>query len=321
MLFDLLEDKTTSAAFFASPVTGRPLHVAENPLRLYNDAEEFKSEKGVLLFLERQNEEYEGSYLNKIKYVPKTESVPHTIPLWMIANGYLWEVRKQFSKGDTICELGCASGVNYFGSRFNMVGVDFSLRSLQGIENYAFKIQANALKLPFKSGSLDGVISSYFWEHIDPKEKPIMLEEFYRVLKPGGKVIMLYDVETENQLVELLKKRDLKLYQKLFLEKDYHIGYETLDENNHHFTKAGFRIVKSFGMERTFFQSSSVYIKMADIPTWYGRYSKLMTKITSSRLAEYANIFFVRLIDVTVGKLLPEKRSRIAISVLIKEQK
>ena len=74
-------------------------------------------------------------------------------------------------------------------------------------------------------------------------------------------------------------------------------------------------------MERTFFQSSSVYIKMADLPTWYGRYSKLMRKLTSSRAAEYANIFFVRLIDVTVGKLFPSKRSRIAISVLIKEQK
>ena len=320
MSFGQLEDKGLSSTIFESPVSGRSLHLADHPLRLYNDSEEFKSDNGVLLFLGKKNEEYEGSYLNKIKYVPKSESIPHTIPLWMIANGYLWEVRKQFKKGDTICELGCASGVNYFGSRFNMIGVDYSLTSLQGIDNYAFKIQADALKLPFKNGSLDGVISSYFWEHIDPHQKDKMLKEFFRVLKPGGKVVMLYDVETRNQLVGLLKKRDLKLYEKLFLEKDYHIGYETLEANNRRFNSAGFRILKSFGMERTFFQSSSVYIKMADLPTWYGRYSRIMKKITSSRVAEYANIFFLRLIDVSLGKLFPPKRSRIAISVLLKEQ-
>src|SRR5688500_18579322 len=181
MLYGQLENKTMSTSIFASPVTGKPLQLVNNPLRLHNETEEFPSDTGVLLFLKKQNEEYEGSYLNKIKYVPKSESVPYTIPLWMIANGYLWEVRKQFRKGDTICELGCASGVNYFGSRFNMIGVDYSLTSLRGIENYAYKIQADALKLPFQDKSLDGVISSYFWEHIDPNQKDLMLKEFFRV--------------------------------------------------------------------------------------------------------------------------------------------
>lgn len=312
------EQEATPLDIFVSPNTGIPLYVGIAPVRLYNDVEEFISDSGVLIMLDEQNENYEGTYLGKVKYVPRKDQFPYTFPLWMMFNGFIWEVRKQFPEGSLICELGCASGINYFGIRYSMIGLDFSLRSLQAIENYKYKIQANALKLPFRDESLDGIISAFFWEHIDPLEKVEMLTEFRRVLKPGGKVVMLYDVETQNGLLQVLKKKDLVRYEELFLKGDFHIGYETLEENEEKFKQTSFNVLKHFGMERTFIQSTSVYIKLSKLPSLYGAYAKTMWWINSSRLTEYLNILSLRIIDLTIGSLFSKKRSRIALSVLKK---
>lgn len=308
-------DKTT---IFLSPMTRKPLQLSEAPLKLFNEEEAYASQDDVIILLKEQSPEYEGSYLNKINYTPRKDYFPFTIPLWMISNGYLWEVRKQFSKSALICELGCASGVNYFGNEFTMIGLDLSFKSLQGIDNYEYKIQADALSLPFKNGSLDGIINSYFWEHITPHEKKLMLKEFYRVLKPGGKIVMLYDVETRNGLIEILKKDNLEVYESLFLHGDYHVGYETMEENELKFKECDFKVLKHFGMERTFFQSSSVYIKLSRLPSFYGAYAKVMKWVFSSKITNYINILFLRILDETLGKYVNVQKSRIAISVLQK---
>ncbi|MGK2861951.1 MAG: methyltransferase domain-containing protein [Chitinophagaceae bacterium] len=303
---------------FASPVTGKALHWSEDGSSLKNDAEEYVKEDTVIRMLDLSNQSYEGAYLNKIIFIPKFEIFPFTLPLWMMSNGYVWEVRKVFKGGDLICELGCASGVNYFGSLYTMAGLDYSFTSLKNISNYTYRIQADAIRLPFQNGSLDGIISSYFWEHILPEDKELMLKEFNRVLKPGGKVVMLYDIETNNHLIELLKKDDLARYEFLFKEGDYHIGYETIEENYSKFEKTNFKVIKHYGMERTCLQSRSVYIKLSEMNTAYGRYAKIMKWVTSNRYMEYLNIFMVRLLDETFGRLWKQSKSRILLSVLEK---
>jgi hypothetical protein len=145
-----------------------------------------------------------------------------------------------------------------------------------------------------------------------------MLKEFNRVLKPGGKVIMVYDVETKNPLLSLLKRDDIKKYEELFLEGDFHIGYETLEENKEKFERNQFKVLKHFGLERTFFQSTSVYYKLGTLNTWYGKFSKVMCRINSTRLTEYFNILTMRILDVTIGRFINPKKSRIAISVIQK---
>jgi SAM-dependent methyltransferase len=307
-----------SLDIFRSPNSGKYLKESSKPLKLFNDSEEFVSDSGVLIFLDKRNDDYEGAYLGKAKYIPKKESFPYNIPLWMMMNGFVWEVRRHFKQRDIICELGCASGVNYFGQRYNMIGLDFSLKSLKGIENYNYKIQADALRLPFKDNALDGIISAYFWEHINPYDKPKMLEEFKRVLKPSGKVIMLYDVETNNGLISRLKRENIEKYEDLFLKKDFHIGYESLNDNLLKFQEASFKVLKHFGMERTWVQSTAVYTKLKEVPSWYGTYASILERINSSRMTEYLNILLVRVIDVTLGKLYNKDKSRIAISVLQK---
>ena len=294
-------------------------------LELSKDSRFYISEDGTISYpiqdnvvrlLPVKDDFYEGAYLNRIKFLPKSEKFWHSWPIWLISNGYLWEVRKRFAKHDLIVELGCASGVDYFGSRFNMFGVDLSFESLKGLYNYQLGLQADATKLPFADKSVDGVISSYFWEHIPPSIKDKMLIEFKRVLKPGGKIVFLYDVETQNELVGLLKIDNPQRYQELFLDGDGHFGYETPQINKERFQNHGFEIVKHFGMERTWVQSNSVFEKLRHLKGFTGFIGKIGNAISSGRILGYVFTFFVRLIDETFGRLFSKKKSRIIISVI-----
>lgn len=276
----------------------------------------FVAKQNVFSFLSTPDDFYEGAYLNRIKFNPKSENVLSRLPLWLINNGYLWEVRKQFKPNSILVELGCASGVDYFGSRYRMIGIDLSFTSLTGLQNYKYALQGDATALPLADKSVDGIISSYFWEHIPPAVKDKMLAEFRRVLKPGGKLVFLYDVETENGFIKLLKKDNPAKYKELFIDKDGHLGYETPEENKAKFIENRFELIKHFGMERTWFQSHSVYEKFSHssgCKGWIGKMGKVLGRYRSLNLI---NIFFVRLIDETLGRLFNEKKSRIIISVL-----
>lgn len=274
--------------------------------------------KNVVSFLPEVDSFYEGAYLNRVRYVPKFNNWFFRLPLWFINGGYMKEVLKSFSTGDVIVELGCASGVDLFGEQFQMIGIDLSLKSLLGLKNYQYAFQTNATKIPLLDSSVDGIISSYFWEHIPPNLKDEMLLEFNRILKPGGKIIFLYDVETENGLLKRLKQKNIQLYKKMFLEKDGHLGYESPLENKMRFERNGFIVTKHFGMERTWLQSNSVYIKLAFLDGFLGLIGRVGKFFSSGKVFERISIVMVRIWDETFGRLWPLSSARIIITIAIK---
>ena len=150
------------------PQTGQPLERIQNGTGYQTSDHQimYPEKKGVVDFLLKEDGFYEGAYLNKIRFVPRGEQLISVWPLWLINSGYLWQVRKHFPPGSRLLELGCAGGVNYFAKRYQMAGVDLSLRSLEFLEGYQWAIRADAMQLPFPDEIFDGVISSYFWEHV-----------------------------------------------------------------------------------------------------------------------------------------------------------
>lgn len=97
-----------------------------------------------------------------------------------------------------LLHAGCGSGqadVDLH-ERFNVTAVDISMEALElyGRNNPAVHRleQADLFKLPFASGSFDGVFNLGVMEHFDEKQIQILLEEFHRVLKPGGKVVFFW---------------------------------------------------------------------------------------------------------------------------------
>ena len=299
---------------FADYRTGEPLSVVDNRLECEGRVVA-RLLDGVWSFFDGGNDFYEGAYLNRTRFVPRKDTRFHRLPFCAVNNGYVWEVCKHFSPGSKLLELGCASGVDYLAQRYSMVGLDFSLTSLQSLNGYEIRTQADAEHLPFGQATLDGAVSSYFWEHIEPDAKDRILKSLHRCLRPGGRVVFLYDVATRNGLIRAARSADSELYQSSFLDRDGHIGYETVQENGEHFEANGFRIVTHIGMERSWFLSASAYKKLAEFPGWVGRLGRIGALFSRGRLGYHANLAAVRLSDVSIGRLWPMENSRILMTV------
>ena len=101
------------------------------------------------------------------------------------------------------------------GSACNTIGMNLSLSSMNNIGiNYSYFWKSNIYnKLPLKNSSVDLIVSSFFGEHIDISKKENCLKEIHRVLKPNGKVVFLFDVETKNPLINYCKKKNIKKYK------------------------------------------------------------------------------------------------------------
>lgn len=273
--------------------------------------------EGVVCTLDKPDEFYEGTYGNQTHFLPRSEKPWHVWPLWLINSGYVWTVRKAVPAGATVVELGCAGGVRYFGQRYRMIGCDLSWAALKSLDFYPARLQVDAAAcIALPDDSVDAVISSYFWEHIPPAIKPKILHECQRILKPGGKLVYLYDVETDNPLIRKYKNRDPALYRKLFIEGDGHLGYQWPDENLALFRAAGFQILKHSGLDKTWVQASSTYSKLAQFAG--GGYLKPLGVLGSSHWF-YLWTGFMRLVDTFVCPWLPERWARIDKILAVKQ--
>lgn len=270
--------------------------------------------EGVVRMLPETDAFYEGAYTNQIFFVPRTQSFWSELPLWIITNGYLWNVRKYVPRGGRVAEMGCAAGVDWFGKAYSMIGVDVSHTGLAiAARKYDRCVQAADLAA-IPDASLDAVISSYFWEHMPSDVKEKLTADFNRVLKPGGHIVFVYDVATRNPLISWIRGRRPDLYEKLFIEGDGHLGYEPIAANEQRFVRHGFELMRSNAMERTPLQSTSVYKKMEQ----WGGAPRLVARLTAFLdWRPFAKPYwaFLRLIDETAGRLLPRQWGRIAVTV------
>ena len=280
---------------------------------------QYPVQRGVVCTLDRPDDFYEGAYHNRTLFLPRSESFRHIWPLWLINSGYPWAVRRFVPQGATVVELGCAGGVKYFGQRYRMVGCDLSVSSLEQVEHYERRIQADAaVCIPLPDNSVDAVVSSFFWEHIPPDVKPHILSELNRILRPGGKLIFLYDVETTNPLIHHYKAKEPAVYQRLFIEGDGHFGYQRPAENIATFKSAGFQILEHNGMEKTWLVSPSAITKLAQFGSFGHRIFARLSSL-SRRPLFYPYTAIVRCIDAIICPWLPAGWARVHLVVCEKK--
>lgn len=107
--------------------------------------------------------------------------------------------------GETILEIGFGTGhaqlvIGETVKTGLSAGVDLSegmCRAAQkkaataGISDRVFLIRNNSLPIPFAEGVMDGIFSSFTLELFDTPQIPEVLKEFKRVLKPGGRLVVV----------------------------------------------------------------------------------------------------------------------------------
>ena len=130
-----------------------------------------------------------------------------------------------FDSSDTVLDIGCGggetirriadhiSGGKVWGVDYSPLSVELSLkRNMENVKSGKVNVvEASVEKLPFDSDTFDKIItveSFYFWP--DPQEN---LKEVYRVLKEGGKFLIVADINGDADLdekdIEGIRKYDL----------------------------------------------------------------------------------------------------------------
>ena len=134
--------------------------------------------------------------------------------------------------GNSVLDLGSGTGaafdqlINY---ETTAIDPDKKMLELNSFEN---KVLGSAEDLPFDDNSFDNVFCSFVWRNVLDTNKA--LAEVYRVLKPGGKFILLDMTRPKNSFLKMLHKigtfKVLHLIGLLtFNLKEYRFLYKSLD--------------------------------------------------------------------------------------------
>lgn len=113
----------------------------------------------------------------------------------------------QLRSGEHVLDVGCGTGVltrlaaEEVGSEGEVTGIDASVEMIQVAERNTVKVHSKAHfqlgvveSLPFEDECFDIVLSSMMLHHLPPELKVTGLREIFRVLKLGGR-LMVVDVD------------------------------------------------------------------------------------------------------------------------------
>lgn len=130
----------------------------------------------------------------------------------------------QLRPGHRVVEIGCGTGGLLLRARRRHPDVDLAgldpdpdaleqaRRKLDGRGPAVRLDRGFADALPYPDGSVDRVLSSLMWHHLDPADKPAALREVRRVLRPGGR-LHLVDMTGTGTVRRLLHPRAHRLVQ------------------------------------------------------------------------------------------------------------
>ena len=123
------------------------------------------------------------------------------------------EELKSFSTqpGEVVLDAGCGSGVvtrhlatvhplsTFLGIDFSTERVDYAKNSCRALNNVSFR-QGDLTNLFLESDSVDRIVNRYVLEHIPQEKTSQVINEFYRVLRPGG---VAYLVDFDEPLLNI----------------------------------------------------------------------------------------------------------------------
>ncbi|KAJ5377013.1 hypothetical protein N7509_013899 [Penicillium cosmopolitanum] len=150
--------------------------------------------------------------------------------------------------GEIVVDLGSGGGIDVLlaakkvGPEGKAIGIDMTKQDMlelarrntrnAGASNATF-IEAFITSIPLSSSTVDCIISNCVVNLVPEAEKPLVFQEMFRLLKPGGRVA-ISDILATQELPEDIKK-DLSLYVGCIA------GASQVDDYERYLHEAGFR--------------------------------------------------------------------------------
>lgn len=155
----------------------------------------------------------------------------------------LYDFLKLLPSGGRILDVGCAGGRDckeFVENGFEVVGIDvveeFLEEAKKNVPNAKF-FNMDLLKLNFPAGYFDGIWSAAVLLHIQRKDIQKVLQSYYEILKPGGKLFIglklgegqefvtdklseekrFFVYYKKDEIVELLEKHKFKILQSFII--------------------------------------------------------------------------------------------------------
>ena len=134
--------------------------------------------------------------------------------------------------GNTVLDLGSGTGAAFDQLiNYETTAIDPDKKMLE-LNTFEDKVLGSAENLPFQDNSFDTVFCSFVWRNVSNTN--IALNEVYRVLRPGGRFILLDMTRPKNSFLRMLHKigtfKVLHLIGLItFNLKEYRFLYKSLD--------------------------------------------------------------------------------------------
>jgi len=108
------------------------------------------------------------------------------------------------------------------------------------------------------------------------------------------------------------------LFKEVLIDREGHLGWQTVEDNRTLFEANGFRVVEDLGRETTPLISAAMYDKVAQWLGWMRPVARVVERLSRPPWFHFYN-GALRVLDATLGRLLPLSWSRIVITVCEKE--
>lgn len=109
-------------------------------------------------------------------------------------------------------------------------------------------LQGNAEELPFRENWFDGITCVYLFHELPPGARQRVLEECYRVLKPGGVLVLLDSIQQKDRpdwapMLENFPRLFHEPYYRHYTQDDFlarleKVGFSQIQERQHCFSKS-----------------------------------------------------------------------------------
>jgi SAM-dependent methyltransferase len=272
----------------------------------------FLYREGILCFGE-EDEFYEGKFVGTKDLTPDrgygVRSILKRINYYLNIGAYearfLTKSLARITNGSmlfNILDFGCGGGTSTLPSFGKVVGVDLSVSSLlQARSLYDQVYQIDGEYLPFPDGSFDIAFSSHVFGHIPLNQKPRVIGELFRILRPGGYLISSIECNSESIIYRRAQKYP-GIFSKCYIEPHGHYGLELPEGNFRRFREAGFApiieiadIHKGYLRPVTSYENLALYKGKDSLLYFLGLFSKMIAK----------SLLLTRGFDILFGLAIP----------------